>query len=269
MINPVISYISQNAADIIKDIIFAFIGVFLGIVFTPKDSDQTRSSNITLVQAKIIIQQMILYDNTQTNTQQVSNNPQTSNNNDDSLFYIMIAVIFILYTKYHIVMINYFTAFTLLALTCTITIAIKLHMNNNLDKFNKHWLILLFFIILIDFANLVLMSKQSVITGGNISSFLKVLYYVLGFIMSIIPNIFMILILIHLFAFNSFIVRRGKISLYFLKKTKSFTNSPKASTAFITLFSILTVALSSGVAYNLITYLNEKNVNSFINNFSR
>jgi hypothetical protein len=45
----IIKYITENFADLIKDSVFAIIGVVLGIIFTPK-SDSSQTSNGSSIQ---------------------------------------------------------------------------------------------------------------------------------------------------------------------------------------------------------------------------
>ncbi|QMV42664.1 hypothetical protein [Cohnella cholangitidis] len=232
----IINYITTNSTGIIQDSIFAFIGVFLGILFSPK-SDAPHTGNGTSIHQTIqFIQQKVIYN---INRSSRHSKPRRSSSNDSDEnplgFYIVgVMLLAFLFYKFHSVIMAYFTGFMLLALASTLTIAIKLYMNNQYDNLNRFWTGVSFFFISIDLVTLILMGKQidTPISISSMSEFfssfgmvgvLKYAYFALGFIFILLPNIYLIILLVHMFAVNHYLVRGGRISAFIIRKTSRFT----------------------------------------------
>jgi hypothetical protein len=269
MLNSISTYISQNIGDIIVQAILVVISVLLPLILTKKDTNPIRTNTTSVQQTLIYIKQTIITINSphpSTPKSSGSNTYKTSNsNNDDVIGLLIIAAIAAgLYSKYHIQIINYFTGFTVLVLISTITLAIKLYRNNNYDKLNKWWTILMFIVILFNLVIIALMKNQNVTISGDLFLLTKVLYYLIGLLFFIVPNIFILFLIIHLFALNSFLSRRGKISLFFLHKTKFLLHSPKVSSAIAIGFCIVGLLFSSGIALELLYKFNNNNLNDLM-----
>lgn len=269
MYNSVINYLSTNIGNLISSGIFCILGVVLGILCTPKDPNPYRNSGISISQTQIIINQIIIQRPV---SQQIGQSyPSRDTNTDSNLqgFIVCSLIVTAIYSKYHILILNIFTGLILMSLTSAITIVIVLHKNNNLDNLNRWWISLMLIIVAIDLISLLLMSRQDVTISGDLQLLFKVLYYALGFVMVIIPNIFTLLLTTHLFALNTFLVKRGKISYFFYRKTHFFTTSPRSVSIVLIVFSLLSLLLSSGTAYNFIKAQSDANTKAFFENISK
>lgn len=269
MSNSIINYILTNTGNLISSGIFCILGVVLGILCTPKDPNPARNSGLSINQTQILIQQIVIKQQVSQKIGQPKPNQDSNNNSDLSVFIVGALIVAALYSKYHVLIINVFTGLIFMSLASIITISIILHRNNNLDNLNKWWIALMLIIVVIDFIALILMSKQDVAISGDLFLVLKVLYYVLGFVLIIIPNIFTFLLTIHLFALNTFLVRKGKISYFMYRKTRFFSTSPMVLSSVLIIFSLLSLLFSSGIAYNFIKAHNEANTKAFMENLSK
>lgn len=271
MLNSISTYVSQNIGDIIVQAILVVVSVILPLILAKKDTNPIRTNTTSTQQTLIYIKQTIITvnsSNPSTSKSSGSSTYKTSNTSNDSNdvigLFIIAAVATGLYSKYHIHIINYFTGFTVLVLISTITLAIKLYCNNNYDKLNKWWTILMFIVILFNLVIIALMRNQNVAISGDLFLLTKVLYYLIGLLFFIVPNIFILFLIIHLFALNSFLSRRGKISLFFLHKTKFLLHNPKVSSAIAIGFCIVGLFFSSGMALELLYKFNNKNLNDLM-----
>lgn len=265
--NYVIDYISTNTGNLISSSIFCVLGVLLGILCTPKDTNPSRDSGISIKQTKILIQQIISEQSV--NHQSINKQYRQTNinrypDNDSHLlgFFIGAVIIAAIYSKYHVFILNIFTGLTLMSFISAITIAIILHKNNNFDNLNKWWIVLMLIIVVIDLVALIFMSNQDVTIKGDLFLILKVLYYVLGFALVLIPNLFTFLLTIHLFSLNTFLARKGKVSYYIYRKTSIFTRSPKKLSIVLVAFSLVSLFFSSGTIYDFIESQNDSSTRS-------
>lgn len=274
MSNSIVNYISTNTGNLVSSGIFCILGAVLGILFTPKDTNPSRGSGISIKQTQILIHQIINQQpirQSSLNRQigQPNSNYHSSNDTDLSGFFVGALIVAAIYSKYHVLMLNIFTSLTLMSFVSAVTIAIVLHKNNNLDNLNRWWVILMLIIVIIDLVSLIFMSKQDVAIKGDLFLLLKVLYYVLGFVLVIIPNLFTFLLTIHLFALNTFLVKRGKLSYFIYRKTCFFTTSPTILSSVLIIFSLLSILFSSGIVYNFAKTQNDTSTKSLIETFSK
>lgn len=261
----IVQHITNNTANIIQDMIFAFIGVLLGILFTPKSNNPQTGNGSSIYQTMQIIYQSI---NTTNNyhPHRPSRKRSSSNEDDSPLGIWIVGTIFVafLFVKFHAEIMNYFTGFILLALGSTVTIAIKLHMNNQYDNLNRFWTIVSLLIIGVDFFTLKLMSNQ-ISTSVMVNSFsdfissvgmngvMKYAYLALGFLMVILPNVLLSILLLHMYAVNIYLVSGGRISQYIIRKTSPFTIKPAVVAIIGFILCGMSLLFSSGLMYDLIS----------------
>jgi hypothetical protein len=203
----------------------------------------------------------------------------SSKDNDNSelglLIFCIVAVAF-LFVKYHEFIMDYFTGFIVLALASTFTIAIKLHMRNQYDNLNRFWTAVSLVIIIVDCITLFLMSKQDLasistksfsdfIETAGISGVLRYGYYALGFILAQLPNILLLILLLHMYAVNSYLARGGHFAQFIIRKTSPFTIKPVHFTVVVAVICIMSLLFTSGVLFNLISKQQKVNVAILIN----
>jgi hypothetical protein len=275
-LNSFVSYISQNSGNLISSSVFCVIGAILGtilaVMFTPKDSSPERNNGTSIAQINILIQQIIV----KTYPKQISKtrsslkhkSKKRTSDNQDSFGLIIFVAIFAatLYSKYHVLLINLFAGLIFMSFTSIITIIIILYRNNNLDNLNKWWFITMLLVIACSFITLVLMINQNVTIKGDIYLILKNLYYLLGLIIMVLSNIMILVTIIHLFALNSFLAKKGKISYFIYRKTNLFNSNPKALSAIVITLSLLSMLFSSGIAFKFIKNLSPKSTVTYIEN---
>lgn len=276
MINSIISYISQNGPTLIKEVIFLILSIVLPLCFIPKDSNPNRTNYTSIKQIVFYINQTInvpyqgktvaypnhtSYDEYQDNKNKPKQNQTTS---DNSLVWLFIIVGLSFYIKNHAIILKYFTVFTLGLLACIITVIYRLSRNNNFDNLNKLWIVFLGIIVISDFSLIFFMSKQNI--GGNI---LNSVYYFSGFFCMILPNLIAIIIIVHMFALNVFLVRPGKISGLIIRKTKLLDNSLFSIGTILTISCLISLLCSSGLVFDWISHSNNKNFDLFIKSFSK
>ncbi|PJN56364.1 hypothetical protein PAEVO_30870 [Paenibacillus sp. GM2FR] len=261
------NYFFDNVGNLISSLIFCILGVVLSLIFTPKKKEGSLIQNHTSFQQILIIVQQVFVINensAQNNNSNQQKNTTISNTNGDNSFIWILAIIGLtLYTRYHSDLINWLILFAIASFLSICTITLKLYRDNQYDKLNQGWTGLIFLLIISDLLTAWLMKSQD-LAADNITLLFKVAYYALGLFIMIIPNIFMLLLLIHLFSVNSYISKGGKISAFFIRHTAMFVKAPKSTSAIIVVFCILSIFLSSGVAYDLILHYNEKSLEGFL-----
>ncbi len=264
MLNSITAYITSNIGNIVNDTVFAFIGIVLGFIFTPKDSNPSRSNETSKKKTLVAIKEIVIIKHSY---KERSSKPQHSSCSSDNDFLIFVFIISIaaayLYSKYHQEILNTFTGFTLMALASIITIAIKLYRNNNYDWLNKFWTVFMFVIIGFNLSIIVLMKGQDTTLTGDLSLVNKVLSYLAGLIFAIVPNIILLLVLVHLFALNSYLAKSGKLSSAILRKTGLFVKYPIGLSSFAVIYCIIAILFSSGAVNGCIQKQNEKNLELF------
>lgn len=264
------TYIRENLGDIIVEAFFVTISIILPLILAKKDTNPVRTNTTSMQQTIIYIKQTIINVKSDTNETipQNSHTYQDSNGgvSNSGLIEMFVILLFIalLYSKYHIQIINYFTGFTILVLISTITLSIKLYVNNNYDRLNKWWTLLMVAIIIFNLLTIALMKNQDVNINNGISMLTKVLYYVAGLAFSVIPNIIILTLIIHLFALNSFLSRKGRISLFFLQKTELLYRYPIVFSTIAIIFLLFGLFFSSGIAWEIFDKHSNENVNNLM-----
>ncbi|KUP25803.1 hypothetical protein [Paenibacillus sp. DMB5] len=268
--SQITNYILNNSSGIIQDTIFAFVGVLLGLIFTPKNNNPDITNGTSVTQIQQIIQQNIYYSprNQPSPQLQPQRKSKSKNSTDDEpplAFYLVVAVFLaFFFYKYHSVLMDYTIGFIIMGLTSTITVAIKLHMDNQYDNLNKYWSLVALVIIGMDFITLRLMSNQisestsisslsEFIQAFGMNGILQVSYFALGFIVIQLLNLLLLALLIHMFAVNQYLARSGRISEFFVRKTKGFVSKPVSLAVITVLISAVSILLSSGILYDWVS----------------
>lgn len=276
MVNSFAHYVSSNQADILKDIFFSFFGLILGWIFSSKND--SVSNGTTVSQSIHFVNQNILHIN---NNQSYSYNRRKTikrNSNSDSngeigVWFAGLVVVSFLFVKFHAYLLTYTSGFVFMALTCTVTIAIRLYKNNNFGNINKLWTCLCFAIVAVDVMTLVFLYKQDVsqisilsigdfISSLGIEGVLKYSYFAAGFIVIQLPNVTLLILLIHMLAMNSYLARSGPVSAFIIDKTKNFTVKPIYTSVAIALICLMSILFSSGFLFDLISNGNQLTIDS-------
>jgi hypothetical protein len=255
------NYIIENRISLILSIVLGIIFLIAPFLITRTRKDNSQSpiqNHSPIVEVKILLQQILINIHTQTNTTVISPKPTpTKNDNasDNTLLYWGLGSItgVLIYQKYHSEIMNFLTYYTLIALLSTLLLVILLYRSNILDRLSQLWCGTMLYLVIINFINIALMSRQEILGEGDVSLLLKVLYYLEGFVFIAFINVALLIIQIHLFALNIFISRPGKVSGFIVRKTRFLLNRPVGNVVFIVILSLLSLLLSSGYAFELVS----------------
>lgn len=270
-----VQYIQSHSSDIIMNTFFAFFGFFISILLTPKN-DSTLNTNGSSINNTIqfIQQNVVTYQHQTVHTSRRSPQTGSRHDNDDNstlaIWVVGLFVIAFLYVKYHEEIIYFLTGFMCFAIVSTITIAIRLYRNNQYDNLNRFWTALALLIVIIDFITLRYMDKQidtstqfdtfsNFLNSAGIDGVLSYSYLAAGFIFVIIPNLLLMILLIHMFSVNIFLATRNRFAGFIIRKTKPFTIKPAAVATIGIIICVLSLLFSSGTMYNWISKLRYDN----------
>ncbi|MCT4510009.1 MAG: hypothetical protein N4A48_14855 [Tepidibacter sp.] len=273
-----VSFITVNKDSIIISTIFLILGIILPLLITKKKNDvpihnNTSVKNVIYIVQQQLVQVSVLNNNTYTqnpkqksikrNHNQNHKYSQSKSTDDDLFLFAFVGLTAVsIYSKFHSQIMYWFAILTLFAFVSVTTLTILLYRNDNLDRLNQLWISIMVFLIISDAATIFFMSYQSTIINGDINILLKALYYLIGFLTMMIPNIYMLILLIHIFALNSFLVKQGKISEFILRKTHFFVDNVKFQVKLIIFITIFSLSFTSGAAYYLVGKLIEINNNN-------
>ncbi|MEJ8555322.1 hypothetical protein [Tepidibacter sp. Z1-5] len=293
-----VSFIKVNKDSIIISSIFLVLGIIIPLLITKKKNDIPISNNTSIKNVIYIIQQQLIqiniYNSQNNNenliekssvngnfqTKQISNkqplqishiqnsSPSNSTNDDLCLFLFVSFIAVSAYYKFHSQIMHGFAMLTLFSFVSITTLTIMLYKNDNLDKLNQLWISIMMLLIVSDIITVFFMSHQPTVINGDINILLKGFYYLVGFISMVIPNIFMLILLIHIFALNSFLVKQSKISEFILRKTHFFVYEPKRQITLIIFFTIFSLCFTSGLSFSFVEKLieiNNNNTDIFLN----
>jgi len=258
-------YITENIDGIIQDTVFAFIGVMLGLLVTPKSNNSQTSNGSSVQNTKQVIYNSVYYSARNNYFTNPKKRPSSKNEDNSELviFFGLTLFLAFIFVKYHAFIMNYLSGFILLALSSTITIAIQLNRHNQYDNLNRFWTVISLLIIGVNVTTLKLMSNQDIsnaaassftdfISSVGITGALRYAYYALGFLFAQLPNVLLLILLLHMYAANIYLVKGGSISAYILKKTKPFTLKPMAIVAAAAILSTMSLLFSSGLLFDWI-----------------
>lgn len=262
-------YISSNQISLVKDLMFCILGVILGLIFSRKKPSPSIHNNTSMSTINIIIKNIMIQHVSKPKEIQKSTKQQvySEGNNDFIGWVVFLGIIGAIYSKYHMILLDLFTGLTLFVLTSLITLSIKLYWNNQYDRLNQWWTILGFILTALNFITILFISKQDILNTGGLDALFRIMYYAVGFIIILIPNLFVLILIVHLFAVNSFLLRHGAISMFLIRKTAWLVKAPKAISIMALITSLIAIFFSSGKAYEVIRYHNEKSMNVINQNF--
>lgn len=254
MIKAIADYICQNYVTIIYDLIMILVGTVIGLLVTGKEKKPEFNNSKSMKQITLILQEKIIIKQ-ESLTERKTVKKSKNNEDDNSLVLLLFIVCTAIYIKYRIEIIQIFTGVTLLIIASTVTIAIKLHKNDNLDELNKWWICLSLIIAFCNISAIYFMNKQEIFVGGNFDDLMRYSYYAIGVFYLILPNLFSIMLNIHLYALNSYMRKSGSVSLWFLIRTKRFIKSPKIISTIAVVMCILALLFTSGKGLELLKSL--------------
>ncbi len=258
-------YIATHQIEIIFGIIFCLAGVILSVISGGKKNNDQISNNTTVIEMKKIVQNNVkvtnnYYNNNNQNSNNSGNNTSQGSGNDDIWGLLGLGFIAaVIYAKNHETIMTIILAFSLITLVFLSIIAIKLSRNEQLDKLNKHWILTGFMIICYNFLSLVLMQFQNVDSGSGLTGLTRIFTYMVGFLIQIGPNVFLLLILVYLFSLNMFLLKPNKINKFFLRKLHWLTNDHKVITGIVVFSLVFSVLLSSGLVYKFVDMVSKNN----------
>ncbi|RED57910.1 hypothetical protein DFP98_1355 [Cohnella phaseoli] len=161
-----------------------------------------------------------------------------------------------MYQRYHVDIMNWLTVYTVIVLISTMVLVALLYRKNMLDRLNQLWCGTMLYLVVINFVNIALMSKQELTVSGDISFQIKILYYLEGFVFISFLNVIIILVQLHLIFLNMFLIKPGKISAFIIRKTSFLVNKPIWCVTFIIIVSSISLLFSSGYAFELVGRMN-------------
>lgn len=257
------NFLIENKVDIIKDII---IGLLCGVIFIPRSNNPQLTNHTSLPQASTYIKQLVINDYSK---KVVSTNrvyPRKSNDDESILgLYVALGVILtFFFIRFHSQILDIYSTFTLITLSLVLTVSIKLYRNNQYDHLNRIWTFQMLCIIAYNFVHISLMSKQDIsnlstesiidfINSVGLEGIAKFGYDALGFFLNLLPNLMLIMIIIHMFATNIYLTKGGSLPLFVLRKTLRFSSKPFQSACLLFFICGLSFLFSSGLAYDFIS----------------
>lgn len=278
-----ISFIKLNKDSIIISSICLVLGIIIPLLIAKKKNNvpihnNTPIKNVIYIVQHQLIQVAVLNNNSYLpNSKQEfikikhiqnHNSSQSHSSDDDFGIFLFVGLTAVsIYCKFHSQIMNWFAILTLFSFVSITTLTIVLYKNYNLDKLNQLWISIMIFLIVSNVITIFFMSYQPTVINGDINILLKSFYYLIGFVTMMIPNVFMLILLIHIFALNSFLVKQSKISEFVLKKTHFFVDNPKLQIKLIISITIFSLCFSSGLTYSLVEKIigiNNNNTDKFL-----
>ncbi len=250
-------YLINNSSTLIQSVFFSFLGAFFGLLLTPKQTVSNMNNGTSVHNMQTILVRKTTINKVYSPKVQGDISPAI-------LVFGCFVLLAFFYVKYHEYIMDYLLGFTIMGITSTFTVAIKLHLNNGYDKLNKLWTISLLFVWTINLVHLSIMTAQKdpTIAVSNLNTFLstggmnavhKNITYVEGFLFLVMVNVIVIGMLINMFAVNRYRATGGKIAEFFFYKTKVFVMRPYLMVGLVFILSIVSMVFASGLIYQLIT----------------
>ncbi|SFL73690.1 hypothetical protein SAMN04487943_103351 [Gracilibacillus orientalis] len=249
-------YISQNWMDMIVSL---FIGIIATLIFVQKNPNSSVQNNTDIREVRGYIKKIIIIKEPSI---------QRKENDNSVIFLILIlgAIASFFFIKYYSVILDVYASVIVVILTSTLGIAIKLYRNNQYDKLNRFWTLILFAINAFNLWNLSIMSKldltnvdvtsfSAMIESIGISGLTDYFYRTLGFFTAMLPNIVSILLLVHIIAVNKLLIKNNRFSIWIVRHTIIFTK-PLFLLTMTFLVVVISLLFTSGIAYEFIGSLN-------------
>jgi hypothetical protein len=260
------NYILNHTSDLVMNTFFSFFGFFISILLTPKNNNPINTNGSSIYNTIQFIQHNVVTHHQQTiNTSR--KRPIHKEDDDESIVGVWIfglVVSAFLFVKYHQAIINFFTGFICFALVSTITIAIKLYRNNQYDNLNRFWTAVALVIITVDFITLRFMGNQinasiqsdtltNFINSAGMHGIMDYAYSAAGFAFVMIPNLLLLVLLIHMYAVNIYLASGNRIAGFIIRKTNPFTIKPVAIASIGIILCAMSLLFSSGTMYQLVS----------------
>lgn len=268
--HAIAEYFIKNYSDLIKDTVFLFLGAIVGLWLTPRDNNPRTSNGSSLNQTLNVIYQTRITNVTARPRATNRRRNQPSSSEDVNPIVLLgggLILIAFLYIKFHAEIMDFLSGFILFALTCTITAAILLYKKNNYDRLNMYWTALLLLLICVNIVTLGYMNKQNVtgLSFTSLTNFVQTLglntafkwgYYAIGFLTMQVANTLLLILLIHMFAINSFLSNQNRLSAWIIRKTNPLVLKPIRLSVAVSLTCIVSLLFTSGILYEAISNLN-------------
>ncbi|QUL53398.1 hypothetical protein KDC22_23805 [Paenibacillus tritici] len=262
MVGWLTNYLELNWIDMIKDVL---IGLISGLILTQKSLNDVINNQTTIRESVQYITQTVVV-NYPNNYERRTGNKRKTTDDDNSIFGIITVVTIVLsylYVKYHSELMNFMTSLIVIGVVGTMTVAVKLYRNNSYDKLNRLWTLQLFGILMFDCIQLIVMSKQdiSLISTLSLSNFISTAgidrvarfgVIGVGYILSLLPNVLLFILLIHMLSVNLNRAFNDRVTTFFIRRTVKFTSKPYHMLVAVILVCCFSLFYSTGYVYDMI-----------------
>ncbi|QQZ61167.1 hypothetical protein JI735_33130 [Paenibacillus sonchi] len=262
MVEWLTNYLELNWIDMIKDVL---IGLISGLILAQKSQNDGINNQTTIRESVQYITQTVVVNYPNSNERRTDNKRKTSDDDNSILGIIAVVamVLSYLYVKYHSELMDFMTSLIVIGVVGTLTVAIKLYQNNNYDKLNRLWTLQLFGILMFDCIQLIVMSKQDVslistlsfsnfISSAGIDGVARFGVIGVGYILSLLPNVLLFILLIHMLSVNLNRAFNDRVTAFFIRRTVKFTSKPYHMLVAVTLVCCFSLFYSTGYVYDLI-----------------
>ncbi|BBI34957.1 hypothetical protein [Cohnella abietis] len=258
-------YIQTHTSDIMLNIFFAFFSFFVSLLLTPKNNSGVNTNGSSIHNTIQFIERNVITHHHHNNSSR--NRPRRKDDDDNSalgMWVIGLIVAAFLFVRYHEVIMNFLTGFICFAMVSTITIAVKLYRNNQYDNLNRFWTAVALLIVIVDLFTLKLMRNQVDVStqADSLSNFIQSVgidgvmsyaYLAAGFIFVMIPNLLLLVLLIHMYAVNVYLATGSRIAGFIIRKTNPFTIKPALIATIGILLCAMSLLFSSGTMYHWVS----------------
>ncbi|MEK4143996.1 hypothetical protein [Paenibacillus sp. FSL L8-0333] len=256
-----INYLQHNWIDMIKDVL---IGLISGLILTQKSQNDGINNHTTVRESIHYITQTVVTASPKQPRRRYNN--RNTSDDDNSIFGVIAivgVVLSYLYVKYHSELMNFMASLIIIGIVGTLTVAVKLYRNNCYDQLNRLWTIQLFGILVFDCIQLFVMSKQDVsiistisfsdfISSAGIDRIARFGIIGVGYLLSLLPNILLFILLIHMLSVNLNRAFNDRITAFFIRRTVKFTSKPYHMLFAVILFCGFSLLYSTGYVYDFI-----------------
>lgn len=263
MADWLVNYLENNWIDMLKDII---IGLIAGLILAQKTRNDGINNQTTIREsAQYITQTIVVHYPDQIKRRSYSKESKSSED-DNSIFGIISIVTIILsysYVKYHAYLMNFMTSLIIIGLVGTLTVAVKLYRNNSYDNLNRLWTLQLIGILIFNCIQLVVMSKHNIslistlsltdfISSAGIEGVARFGTIGIGYILSLLPNVLLFVLLIHMLSVNLNRALNDRVTAFFIRHTVKFTTRPYHMLVALIVLCGFSLFYSTGYMYDLI-----------------
>ncbi|QTH44010.1 hypothetical protein J4772_06290 [Cohnella sp. LGH] len=271
MVAWLVNYLEHNWIDMVKDIL---IGLIAGLILAQKSRNDGINNQTTVRESVQYITQTVVV-NYPERTRRRPDNSRKSKEDDNSIIGVMAVVTIVLsylYVKYHSELMSFMTSLIIIGVVGTLTVAVKLYRNNSYDNLNRLWTLQLIGILAFDCIQLVVMSKQdtSLISTLSLSEFFSTAgiegvarfgIVGMGYILSLLPNVLLFVLLIHMLSVNLNRAYNDRVTAFFIRHTVKITTKPYHVLVALVLLCGFSLFYSTGYVYDLIQGQQENAMN--------